>query len=396
MSSLMQLRKELIMGIRVALVLGDGSAPEMMRQACRVVQAGAVRAGTSIEFVETPMGWNAHNLYGDTLPAQSLRRATEIGTLFFGGVGDPLLDNTIGKVHPDMKPEAKALLTIRKEWSLLLNLRPIIYYPELAALTRLRPDLIPPEGIEQIFVRFLLEDSYFGTSDLIVYIPSDVRKRIGLKLKSEVLGTEPMLSELSYYNGETVRQYFDAIFQLARQKNLPVICIDKSNIMPRYVYWRQIATEVGAKNPDVELRFQLVDSANALLFEPRALHGVIACGNEHGDILSDGAAAAMGSLGMMCSSAINPITGQAMFESGAGTAPTLAGTDRANPIGRILTGALMLRHLGLEQGATAIEKSVRAVLASGVRTGDIIVPGAEQTIVGTTAMAERILAQMSS
>ena len=117
--------------------------------------------------------------------------------------------------------------------------------------------------------------------------------------------------------------------------------------MSRYDFWRKIATRIGKEEfPDVSLSHQLVDSANALLFTPAKLHGVIACGNEHGDILSDGAASALGSMGMMCSSAINPDTGAAMFESGAGTAPTLAGQNKANPLGRILTAAMMLRHIG--------------------------------------------------
>jgi 3-isopropylmalate dehydrogenase len=147
--------------------------------------------------------------------------------------------------------------------------------------------------------------------------------------------------------------------------------------------------------PDVLLKHQLVDSCNALLFTPAKLHGVIVCGNEHGDILSDGAAAALGSMGMMCSSAINPVTGAAMFESGAGTAPTLAGMDVANPLGRILTGAMMLRHLGAEKGATAIESAVQSVLLKGYRTGDLI-SGVEKNIipVGTIGMGLVVMKEL--
>lgn len=381
----------------VALVIGDGAAPEMMRAACTVVQMAASLDGLNINFVETPMGWNAYTPGGDTLPAESLKAATKIGTLFFGGVGDPVLDNAIGSELPQLRPEARALLTIRKEWGLLLNYRPMVFYPELAALSPLRPDVLPKEPMEQIFVRFLLEDSYFGTRDLAKDIGQATTELIGLRQKHQVTGREAMVSELSYYRGDTVRKYFTSVFQEAQKKNLPVICVDKSNIMPRYVYWRKIAQEVGKEFPHVPLSFQLVDSAAALLFEPTKLQGVIACGNEHGDILSDGAAAAVGGMGLMCSSAINPDNGMAMFESGAGTAPTLAGKDQANPLGRILTGALMLRHLGAPKGAAAIERAVRKVIGEGFRTADIMPSETQRVLfdrnfipVGTQGMANAV------
>jgi 3-isopropylmalate dehydrogenase len=161
-------------------------------------------------------------------------------------------------------------------------------------------------------------------------------------------------------------------FDMARARNKKLCSIDKANVMARYDFWRKIVTKIRKTEfPEVALTHQLVDSANALLFTPAKLHGVIACGNEHGDILSDGAAAALGSMGMMCSSAINPDTGAAMFESGAGTAPTLAGQDKVNPHGRILTGALMLRHLGAVKGASQIERAVRKMLQNGYRTADM-------------------------
>jgi 3-isopropylmalate dehydrogenase len=163
--------------------------------------------------------------------------------------------------------------------------------------------------------------------------------------------------------------------------------------MARYDFWRKIVTRVGKTEfPDVKLTHQLVDSANALLFTPAALHGVIACGNEQGDILSDGAAAALGSMGMMCSSSINPDTGDALFESGAGTCPTLAGKDIANPNGRFLAGALMLRHLRAHKGAKAIEDAVLQALGNGYRTADMVTvsnPGCKT--LGTSEMGRLIL-----
>lgn len=378
---------------RIALVMGDGSGPEMMAVACKIAIVAAQRDGIKIVFEETPMGWNTWERHKDTVPESSLARATELGILFFGGVGDPEFDKTLGKQFPEMAPERKALLTLRKKWGLLLNFRPMIFRKAWAHLSPLKPELIPESGIEQHWIRFLLEDSYFGTEDLLALIPEDIRKELGIKLRHEVDGTEDMVTELSYYRRETVEKYFRYAFNYAKAKGLPLICVDKSNVMPRYVFWRKICTRIGQDEfPEVELRFQLVDSANALLFNPSFLHAVIACGNEHGDILSDGAAASVASMGMMCSSAINPDTGVAMFESGGGTAPTLAGQDKANPLGRILTAAMMLQHIGALKGAKIIEAAVNSVISDGWRTADIASEAdAPDKIIGTAAMGEKVL-----
>ena len=380
----------------IALVRGDGSGPEMMTVACAVAIEAAKKDGMEIVFEETPMGWNAWNAHKDTVPESSLARATELGILFFGGVGDPEFDKTLGVEFPDMAPERKALLTIRKNWGLLLNFRPMIFRKAWAHLSPLKPELIPESGIEQHFIRFLLEDSYYGTADLWALIPEDIREKLGIKLRPDVDGEEDMITELSYYRKETVEKYFRYAFSYARAKGLPLICVDKSNVMPRYVFWRKICARIGRDEfPNVELRFQLVDSANALLFNPSALRGVIACGNEHGDVLSDGAAAGVASMGMMCSSAVNPDTGAAMFESGAGTAPTLAGQDKANPLGRILTAAMMLQHIGASNGAEAIEAAVNSVISDGWRTADIVSQAdAPDNIIGTAAMGEKVLSHL--
>lgn len=377
---------------KIALVLGDGSGPEMMAQAVRIAKLAAAKDGLELDFIETPMGWNAYDKYGDTLPADSFKKAKETGTIFFGGVGDFKHDTTVGVEKPEMKPEARALLALRKELGLLLNFRPIVYYKALAALANVKPEVIPDEGIKQFWIRYLLEDSYFGNTDLKELIPAEVNKKLGVKLKKDVTGREEIVSDLAYYRRATIEKYIRVAFNYARDLNLPLISVDKANVMPRYDYWRRIVTEIGRKEfPTVKLTHQLVDSAAALLFTPALLNGVIACGNEHGDILSDGAAAAMGSMGLMCSSSINPETGAALFESGAGTAPTLAGQDKANPLGRILTGALMLRHLGAKIGATAIENSVNKVLMAGYRTGDLFTKADDPAkLLGTKAIGDKV------
>ncbi len=376
---------------KIALVEGDGSAPEMMKVACFVASLAAHQDDVQLEFVPTPMGWAAYDKFGDTLPAKSMAAVKKLGLVFFGGVGNPARDDTTGKEHPEMKPESRCLLALRKELGLLINTRPMVYYPELRNLAKVKPESIPDAGIQQIWLRFLLEDSYFGTIDRGGFIPEAVRHSIGIIDKSAVTTKLPSVTELAYYTHEALVKYFRFAFKLAVYKELPLIVLHKANVMSRYVYWLEVAREVAQDFGEVEVKEQLVDSACALLFTPAALRGVIACGNEHGDILSDGAASAMGSMGLMCSSAVNPTTGQAMFESGAGTAPTLAGQGKANPIGRILTGAMMLRHFGAWKGAAAIEKAVQLTLTLGWRTEDLAPPGyPKDQILGTEDMGKII------
>lgn len=379
--------------IQIALASGDGAGPEMMAEAVRIAKAAAQKDNIEIDFVETPMGWSAYAKYGDTLPKESLAKATELGTLFFGGVGDPKYDATIGKENPEMLPEPRALLNIRKKWGLLLNFRPVIYYQELAHLAKIKLDKIPEKGIRQIYIRFLLEDSYFGNADLADKIPDDIREKLNIKPKTQVTGSEDIVTDLAYYKADTIEKYLREAFAYAKNLDLPLILIDKANVVARYVLWRRIAEKVHQEEfPDVEMKNYYIDAANSFLFEPHLLNGVIACGNEHGDILSDGAVAAAGSMGLMHSSAINPETRAAMFESGAGTAPSLAGKNIANPLGRILTGALMLRHIGATKGADAIELAAQKVLKQGWRTGDLAqADDPADKILGTKEMGQKVL-----
>lgn len=384
----------------IALVLGDGAAPEMMEVSIAVAQAAAKKHDIRLNFIHTPMGWNAWDKYGDTLPESSLKDALEIGTVFFGGVGDPKLDNTLGVKHPEMRPEARCLLALREKMGLLLNYRPAVFGKSLQHLALVRPEMIPDEGVTQLWIRFLLEDSYFGNADFLSgkhgKKAREAAEFIGAKLKGDITGEEAWMVDIAYYQKETIEKYVRAAFTEARSRKLPVISIDKANVMSRYLYWRNIVTKIGAEEfSDVKLVHQLVDSGNMLLFTPAKLHGVIICGNEHGDILSDGALAAVGGMGLMHSSAINPDSGKAMFESGAGTAPTLKGKDCANPLGRILTAGMMLRHLDMIDAADNVERAVWRVLEQGYRTADL---RGENTradqILGTKAMGEMVISAL--
>ncbi len=377
----------------IALVMGDGAAPEMMRPACNVVKKAAEMNGVKIRFIKTPMGWNAHHKYGDTLPKESLEKALEIGIVFFGGVGDPKWDDTIGVERSEMKPEKRVLLGLREKMGLLVNSRPVRFYKELAHLSKVK---ISPQDITQFWFRFLLQDVYFGNDDLIHFVPEEIREKIGLKLKQDVTGKEKIVSNIAYFSLEYLEKYFRVVFSRAREMKLPLIVIDKSNITALDAYWRLVAKEIGKEFPDVPVSFQYVDAAAMLVVtNPEMFHAVIACQNMQGDILTD-LANALVSIGLMHSSAINPDTGAAMFESGAGTAPTLAGKDIANPIGRILAGAMMLKHIGAVKGAEAIEQAVKKVLQDGWRTADLFREGVDDPakLLGTKGMGAKILSYL--
>ena len=377
----------------IALVKGDGSGPEMMAQACAVAIKAAMLDGIEIEFEETPMGWNAYEEYGDTLPQKSLDRTKELGIVFFGGVGDPKFDNTIGIKRPEMKPEKRVLLGLRKEMDLLVNHRPVRFYEELAHLSIVK---MPAQNMTQLWYRFLLQDVYLGNDDLIHLIPEEVSAKIGLKLKQDVIGNEKIVSNIAYFTRDQLVKYFRIVFSRAEEMKLPLVVIDKSNITALDTYWRLIAEEISKEFPDVSVSFQYVDAAAMLIVtNPEMFNAVIATQNLQGDILTD-LANALISIGLMHSYAVNPDNGAAMFESGAGTTPTLAGKDVANPLGRILTAAMMLRHIGAPNGANAIEKAVSQVLTEGYRTGDLFQKGIDDPskLLGTSAMGEMVLSHV--
>ncbi len=392
--------------VDIPIVYGDGSAPEMMLVAAGVVKEAARLDGLDISFDPIPMGWSAFQERGDTCPPDSVSRIKESGLVFFGGVGDKELDKTLGKKFPSMKPEAKCLLTLRKLMGLMFNFRPVAFYPELRSISKVRPDLIPEDGLVEEWVRFLLEDSYYGNKELgqAYKLVGDVELKI--LQKDQVVGEEELVVDLAYYRRESVELYFRHLFKKAKQEGKGLLVIDKHNVMPRYVFWHKIACRIHDQEfPDVQMEHMFSDNACQNLFNPARFKGfVIACGNEHGDVLTDGANESVGSMGMMQSWSYGPKTKMAMFESGAGTACDLAGKDKANPIGRILTGALMLDLLCREdgkkgaQGATMIRKAVKSVLVNGYRTCDLTEGkerNPEEKVVGTVKMGELILGHFS-
>lgn len=380
----------------IALVKGDGAAPEAMQVACEVAVEAAARDGLKIIFDETPMGWSAFKDHGTTLPESSLARVMELGTAFFGAVGSPDIDKTLGVEHPELMPERLCLLALRKKMGLLVNVRPVVYVPGLENLAKVKLGQLPPGGITQIWIRIALQGGYFGNEDLGHLIPPDLKSVLGLMPKSDITGREDRVIDLAYYSRETLEIYFRAAFAEAEARGLPVICVDKSNITNRSDFWRKVFKRIALEFPNVRVEYMLVDAACAALFTPEVFNAVIVGGNTYLDILSDGAVEAMGSMGLMCSSAVNPVTGAAMFEAGSGTAYRLAGKNTINPLGRILTAAMMLRHIGAPKGAGAIEAAVRRVLAEGYRMPDILSQLCDdpRKVLGTAQMGELVLSYL--
>ncbi|MDA8611357.1 isocitrate/isopropylmalate family dehydrogenase [Candidatus Pacebacteria bacterium] len=208
---------------KFALVPGDGAAPDMMKVACDIVEKTADKFGAEVSHEVTPMGWAAFDEFGDTFPKESFERASQLDALFFGGVGEQKFDDTLGKKHPEMSPEGRCLLNIRKQWGLLLNFRPMIFRPDMADFAKVRPEFIPEGGVEQHWIRFLLEDTYFGTTDLEPEWAKNIdTKSLGILHKEEVTGDEEIVVDLAYFRKATIEKYFRYAFAYARKKGIPL------------------------------------------------------------------------------------------------------------------------------------------------------------------------------
>jgi 3-isopropylmalate dehydrogenase len=399
--------------VNVPVLPGDGSAPEQMAPASTIAIKAAELDGIKIKFIKVPGGWRDFKEYEDTFPEVTRQIVSEQKPplWFFGGVGTKALDKAegFGGTYPKMRPEGRCLLTSRDMWNLLINERPAIFYPELRSISRVADiangrTKIPEGGIRVLILRYLLQGEYFGNSYFSARLPYRIRQRMGLKLKDEVTGYEPIISNIDYLTHESVEKFLRYAFARARELKMRLICVAKANVLPTHQYFWLNAQHIHKEEfPDVELREVVYsDDGMRLLAHPELLHGVVACTNKDGDMLSDGILENVGSMGLMYSSAINPETGAAMFESGSGTFPEAEGKNIANPIGRILSGGLMLEHicktrnLGASNGAIALEKAVHSVLRDGYRTPDLYQEGIDdpKKRVGTREMGQVILSYL--
>src|SRR5882672_1105444 len=332
------------MRLKIAVLAGDGIGPEVTREATNILRAVAELGGHDFTFAEGLIGGIAITETGSPLPTATLDAALECDAVLLGAVGD----NKFNALPPDKRPEA-GLLQIRQALGGFANLRPSIAYASLAESSPLRPEVIKDADI--LFVRELLGGLYFGA-------PRWWNKE-----------TDEAINTMRYTKSEVVRVARIA-FELAGKRRNKVTSVDKANVLEVSQLWRATVTEVAKDYPNVTLEHQLVDSMAMLLMSSPRNYDVVLTENLFGDILSDESAVITGSLGMLPSATIGGKVN--LYEPIHGSAPDIAGKGLANPLGAILTGALVLRHsAGLETEAHAIETAVRKVLETEYRTADL-------------------------
>jgi len=362
--------------IKVAVIGGDGIGPEVTAESVKVLEAVGRRFGHRFEWLPGEMGGCAIDRYGTPLPDATLDTILQSDAILFGAAGGPKWDDPSAKTRPE-----DGLLALRKRLGLFANLRPVKVYPELVAASPLRPELL--DGVDMVIVRELTGGLYFGRP----------KRRWTTSRGRRAVYT------LKYAEHEIVR-VMRVAFELARVRRKRVHSVDKMNVMESSRLWREIATEVAADYPDVELRHILIDNAAMRIITAPREFDVVVMENMFGDIISDEASVIGGSMGMLPSASLSGLppapgtrrrgrTTRALYEPIHGSAPDIAGQGIANPMASILSAAMMLRwSFSLHEEADAIEEAVTAVISEGFRTPDIASPG-DRTL-GTSEMGDII------
>lgn len=359
------LKKELRMRKKICLLPGDGIGPEIVAEAVKVLNKVGQKFGHSFDFEEALIGGAAIDATGSPLPQETVAVCKNADAVFLGAVGGPKWDNLDNKSRPE-----KGLLGIRKELNLFANLRPATLFSELAGACLLRPD-IAARGLDLIVVRELTGDVYFGE-------PRGIETRNG-----ERVGFNTMI-----YSESEIRRIAKVAFEISRKRSRRVCSVEKSNVLDVSRLWKDVVSEVSLDYPDVELSHLYVDNAAMQLVRDPSQFDVILTGNIFGDILSDEASVLTGSLGMLPSASLGSAA-PGLFEPIHGSAPDIAGQNKANPLATILSAAMMLRlAFDLSAEAEAVESAVHKTLQEGFRTGDIMEPG--KVLVGTTTMGDYV------
>ena len=349
---------------KIAVIRGDGIGPEIVGEAIAVLDAVAEKFGHTFIYEEAPMGGNAIDAFGVPLPESSLATCLGSDSVLLGAVGGPKWDSQ----PPANRPE-RGLLKLRSSMGLYSNIRPARVFSDLAAACPLRAD-IAARGIDFVVVRELIGGVYFGEH------------------KTEEVDGEKKATDIMAYSEHEVRRIAHVAFRMARKRRNRVTSIDKANVLDTSRLWRKVVTEVAEEYPDVELRHMYVDNAAMQMVRDPSQFDVVVTENLFGDILSDEASQITGSIGMIPSSSMGEGT-RGLYEPIHGSAPDIAGQDKANPIGTILAAAMMLRFsFDMAAEADAIERAVDETLSAGYRCGDIYEEG--MTLVGCKAMGAAI------
>ena len=340
------------MNCRIGVISGDGIGPEIVREARKVLDRVAERYGHSFVYKELLLGGASIDVYGVPLTEETIEQAKACDAVLMGSIGGDAKTSPWYQLEPSRRPEA-GLLGIRKALNLFANLRPAYLYEELRAACPLRED-ISAAGFDMLIMRELTGGLYFGA-----------------RKTEEVDGVLTAVDTLSY-NEHEIRRIAKRAFDIAMKRRKKVCSVDKANVLDSSRLWRRIVEEVAEDYPEVELSHMYVDNCAMQLVLHPAQFDVILTENMFGDILSDEASMVTGSIGMLSSASLND-TKFGLYEPSHGSAPDIAGQDRANPIATILSAAMMLRYtFDLDQEADAVEAAVRQVLKEGFRTGDIL------------------------
>ena len=352
------------MNFTITLLPGDGIGPEVVGEAVRVLEKVASKYNHTFDFQERLMGGCSIDKYGSSLTDETLTDCVASDSVLLGAVGGPKWDDPKAKDRPE-----RGLLALRKGLGVFANLRPVKVHPALIDASPLKPEKL--KGVDIIVVRELTGGLYFGQP----------------KTREMVDGKERAVDTLEYYDYE-IKRVVELAFQLAKGRKKKVTSVDKANILESSRMWRQIASNIGKANPDIELEHTLVDTAAMRLITSPAWMDVVVTENMFGDILTDEASVLAGSMGMLPSASLGEST-VGLYEPIHGSAPDIAGKGIANPIGTILSTAMMLRHsFKLENEAAAIEKAVDETITAGARTADL---GGKLT---TRQMADEIIKRL--
>ena len=352
------------MRAKIVVLPGDGIGPEVTTQAVRVLEAVARKGGHAFEFEERLMGGCSIDAHGTALTDEVLRACQASSAVLLGAVGGPKWDDPTAKVRPE-----QGLLGLRKGLGVFANLRPVKVHPALLDSSPLKPDRL--KGVDILVIRELTGGLYFGQP----------------KGRDRTAKGERAVDTLEYHDFE-VRRVVDLAFRLARARRKRVTSVDKANVLESSRLWRQIATQIGQSNPDVALEHVLVDTAAMKLVQAPASLDVVVTENMFGDILTDEASVLAGSMGMLPSASIGE-KGPGLYEPIHGSAPDIAGKGVANPLGTILSAAMLLRHsLGLEVEAAAIEEAASRAITDGARTRDL------GGTLSTVQMADEVLKRL--
>jgi len=331
----------------IVLLPGDGIGPEVVTEAVRVLDSIARKFQHTFEFSERLMGGCSIDRYGAALTDETLADCKASDAVLLGAVGGPKWDDPAAKVRPE-----QGLLALRKGLGVFANLRPVRVHPSLVNASPLKPEKLA--GVDVLVLRELTGGLYFG-------------QPTGREIRD---GHEHAVDTLEYFDYE-VRRVVELAFQLAAGRRKKVTSVDKANVLESSRLWRQIATTIGTEHQDITLEHMLVDTAAMRLIASPASFDVLVTENMFGDILTDEASVLAGSMGLLPSASLGA-SGPGLYEPIHGSAPDIAGQGMANPIGTILSAAMLLRHsLKLEREAAAIEAAVDGALTAGCRTVDL-------------------------